>query len=104
MQVGTPARAARIRQHYRGFAHVGRCGPQTVRPGQKAHGKTRHFRSGVCSFPEREAGFVRGPANTIEEVGRRIADWPWIYVRSRAPVFGFANTIEEARPRIASRM
>ena len=33
MQVGTPALAARIRQHYGGFAHVGRCGPQTVRSG-----------------------------------------------------------------------
>ena len=76
MQVGTPALAARIRQHYRGFAHVGRCGPQTVRSGQKVDGKTRHFRSGVCSFPEREAGSVRGPANTIEEMGHRIAECP----------------------------
>ena len=76
MQVGTPALAARIRQHYRGFGHVGRCGPQTVRSGQKVDGKARRFRTEGCSFPEREAGSVRGPANTIEEMGHRIAECP----------------------------
>ena len=76
MQVGTPALAARIRQHYRGFVHVGRCGPRTVRSGQKVDDKTRRFRTEGCSFPEREAGSVRGPANTIEEMGHRIAESP----------------------------
>ena len=101
VQVGIPVRAARICQHYRGFPHVGRCGPQTVRLGQKVHGKTRHFRSGVCSFSEREAGSILARANTIEEVRHRIADWTEVYVRSRTSVFGIANTIGEARPRIA---
>ena len=98
MQVGTPVLAARIRQHYCGFAHVGRCGPQTVQSGQKVDGKTRHFRSEGCSFPEREAGSVRGPANTIEEMGHRVAECPKVYVGSGAPVSGMANTTEEARP------
>ena len=101
VQVGLPVRAARICQPYRGFPHVGRCGPQTVRSGQKIYGKTRHFRSGVCSFPEREAGSILARANAIEEVRHRIADWSEIYVRSRTSVFGIANPIGEARPRIA---
>ena len=101
VQIGIPVRAARIRQHYRGFADVGRCGPRTVRLGQKVHGKTGHFRSGVCSFSEREAGPLLARANTIEEVRHRIADWSKIYVRSRTSVFGFGNTIGETRCRIA---
>ena len=76
VQIGIPVRAARNRQRYGGFAHVGRCGPQTVRSGQKVDGKTLHFRCVGCSFPEREAGSVRGPANTIEEMGHRIAECP----------------------------
>ena len=70
---GVPARAARICQHYRGFVQVGRCGTGTVRSGQKVDGKTRYFRSEGCAVPEREAGSVSGPANTIEEVDDRIA-------------------------------
>ena len=101
VQVGLPVRAARICQHYRGFPHIGRCGPQTVRSGQKVDGKTRHFRSGVCSFSEREAVSIFAPASTIEEVRHRIVDWSKIYVRSRTSVFGFGNTIGETRCRIA---
>ena len=35
----------RPRDPYRGFAHVGRSGPQTVRSGQKVDGKTRYSRN-----------------------------------------------------------
>ena len=45
VQVGIPVRAARICQHYRGFTHVGRCGPQTVRSGQKVDGNIRYSRN-----------------------------------------------------------
>ena len=55
VHIGVPIWAARIRQHSRGFAHVGRCGPQTVRSFQKGDGKIRHFRSEGCAVPEREA-------------------------------------------------
>ena len=66
-------RAARIWQPYRGFALVGRWGPQTVRSGRKGHGKTRYFLSEGGSAPEREAGSAFGPANPIEEVAHRAA-------------------------------
>ena len=62
-----------ICQHYRGFALVGRCGTGTVRSGKKVHGRTRYFRSEGGSVLEREAGPAFGPANTIEEVARRVA-------------------------------
>ena len=73
---GIPAGAARVRQHCRGCAHVGRCGPQTVRPGQKADGETRYFQKEGCSVLEREARSVFGPADGIEEVRQRIAGSP----------------------------
>ena len=64
----------RICQHYRGFPHVGRCGPQTVRSGQKVEGKILHFRTEGCAVPEREARTVFGPATPLGEVGHRRAD------------------------------
>ena len=57
----------------RGFALVGRCGTGTVRSGRKGHGKTRYFLSEGGFALEREAGSAFGPANTIEEVARRVA-------------------------------
>ena len=75
-----------------------------MRSGQKVDGKTRYFRTGDCAVPEREAGSVFGPANTIEEVRRRIAQSLQIYVIFETSVFGFANTIEESRRRIAPRL
>ena len=70
----SPCRAPRIRQPYRGFALVGRWGPQTVRSGRKGHGKIRYFWNEGRVFLEREASLARGPVNTIEEVGCRAAD------------------------------
>ena len=67
------SRGGRIWQPYRGLAHVGRSGPQTVRPGEKVDGEIVYFRSEGCAVPEREAASVFEPANTIEEVGHRIA-------------------------------
>ena len=55
-----PYRAPRIRQHYRGFAPVGRCGTGTVRSGGKAHGKIRHFWNEGRVFLGREACLARG--------------------------------------------
>ena len=62
----------------RGLALLGRWGPETVRPGQKGDGKTRHFRKGDCAFLERDARLMRGPDNTIGEVGHRAAARPSI--------------------------
>ena len=87
----------------RGLALVGRWGSQTVRPGQKGDGKTRHFRKDNCAFLEREARLVRGPANTIGEVGHRAAARPSIYEGFASPAFGFANTIADVGRRIAVR-
>ena len=75
-KLAPPSGQARICQHYRGFTHVGRCGPQTVRSGQKFVGKIRHFRTERCAVPEREARSDFGPANTIGEVRRRMACCP----------------------------
>ena len=69
VHIGTPVRAARICQYYRGFAHVGRPGPQTVRSGQKVPGKIRYFRTESCAVPEREARSAFGPATPIEKWG-----------------------------------
>ena len=87
----------------RGLALVGRCGSETVRPGQKADGKTRGIRKADCAFLEREARRVRGPVNTIGKVGRRIAARPSIYVGFASPAFGCANTIGEVGCRPAAR-
>ena len=87
----------------RGLALVGRWGSQTGRPGQKGDGKTRHFRKDNCAFLEREARLMRGPANTIGEVGHRAAARPSIYEGFASPAFGFANTIGDVGRRIAVR-
>ena len=86
----------------RGLALVGRWGSQTVRPGQKADGKTRDIRKADCAFPEREARLVRGPVNTIGKGGCRTAACPSIYVRFASSAFGFANTIGKGGCRIAA--
>ena len=96
-----PCRAARIWQHYRGFALLGRWGPQTVRSGQRVGGKIRYFGNEDCAFPAREARSVRGPVAPIAKVGRRRADCVVIYVRLAPSVFGFANTIGNVGRRIA---
>ena len=88
---------------YRGFAEVGRCGTGKARPGEKGDGKTRYFLSEGCAVPGREARSMFGTANTIGEVGCRMARSLQIYVRSGAPDFGIANTIEDLGHRIAPR-
>ena len=88
MHIAIPTGRPRIRPHYRGFAHVGRCRPQTVRAGRKARGKTRHFRNEGCFFPVREAGSSSGPANTIGELGHRIVECVEIYVGFQNYPFG----------------
>ena len=94
---GIPAGAARVRQHCRGCAHVGRCGPQTVRPGQKADGETRYFQKEGCSVLEREAWSIFAPAYTIEEVRNRVAGSTLICGKSGTSAFEGANTIEDSR-------
>ena len=64
----------RIWQPYRGFAHVGRSGPQTVRPGEKVRGEIRYLRTEGCAVPEREARAIVGPATPLGEVEHRRAD------------------------------
>ena len=64
----------------RGFALVGRWGPQTVRSGRKGHGKIRYFWNEGRVFLGREACLARGRVDTIEEVGCRAADRVVIYV------------------------
>ena len=88
---------------YRGFAQVGRCGTGKARPGEKGDGKTRYFLTEGCAVPGREARSMFGTANTIGEVGCRMARSLQIYVRSGAPDFGIANTIEDLGHRIAPR-
>ena len=51
-----------------------------------------YVRSGAPDF---------GIANTIEDLGHRIAPRPQIYVKSEASVLGMANTIGEAGRRVA---
>ena len=58
----------------RGFADLGRSGPQSVRFGKKADGKMRCFRTEGRAVPEREARSVFGPAPPLAEVKRRDAD------------------------------
>ena len=87
----------------RGLALLGRWGPETGRCGQKGDGKTRHFRNDNCAFLEREARLMRGPANTIGEVGHRAAARPSIYEGFASPAFGFANPIRDVGHRIAVR-
>ena len=94
-------RAARIWQHYRGFALLGRWGPQTVGSGQRVGGKTRYFGNEDCAFPAREARLACGPVNPIAKVGRRRVDCVVIYVGLAPSVFGFANTIGNVGRRIA---
>ena len=94
-------RAARIWQPYRGFALLERWGPQTVGSGQRVDGKTLYFGNEDCVFPAREARSVRGPVAPIAKVGRRRVDCVVIYVRLAPLVFGFANTIGNVGRRIA---
>ena len=81
----------------------GRCGTAKVRPGEKGDGKTLYFLTEGCAVPGREARSMFGTANTIGEVGCRMARSLQIYVRSGAPDFGIANTIEDPEHRIAPR-
>ena len=96
-----PPRAARIWQPYRGFALLGRWGPQTVRSGQRVGGKIRYFGNEDCAFPAREARSVRGSVNPIAKVGRRGAGCVVIYVGLAPSVFAFASTIGNVGRRIA---
>ena len=94
-------RTARIWQHYRGFALLGRWGSQTVGSGQRVGGKTQYFGNEDCAFPTRKARFACGPVNPIAKVGRRRADCVVLYVGLAPSVFGFANTIGNVGRRIA---
>ena len=86
---GPPSRPPRKWQHYRGFDHLGRWGPQSGRPGHRPPGKIRYFRNDLCSFPGREAGSVSGAHNPIGEATSRMAAGTVIYVRSGEVVFQF---------------
>ena len=101
MHLAVPWPAARIWQPYRGFALVGRWGPQTVRSGQRVGGKIRYFGNEDCAFPAREARSVRGPVAPLAKVGRRRVNCVVISVRLAPSVFGFANTIGNVGRRIA---
>ena len=101
MHFAVPSRAARIWQHYRGFAFIERWGPQTVGSGQRVGGKTRYFGNEDCAFHKREAWFICGPVNPIAKVGRRRVDCVVIYVGLAPSVFGFANAIGNVGRRIA---
>ena len=49
-----------ICESYRGFAHVGRSGPQPVRPGQKVDGKIRYSRNPNQRTLRKNASIIRG--------------------------------------------
>ena len=98
--IAIPTGRPRIRQHYRGFGHVGRCRPQTVRVGKKARRKKRHFRNEGCFFPVREAGSSAGPANTIAELRHRLVECVEIYVGFETTVLRIANTHGDSRLRL----
>ena len=101
-KTGTP-RPPQNRHPCRGLALVGRWGPETGRCGKKGDSKIPRFRKGDGAVPEREARLMRGPANTIGEVGHRAAARPSIYEGFASPAFGFANTIGDVGRRIAVR-
>ena len=89
---GPPSRPPRNWQHYRGFDHLGRWGPQSGRPGHRPPGKIRHFRNALRSFPGREAGSVWETHNTIEESTSRMAFGTVIYGISGDAVLRIRNT------------
>ena len=98
---GPPSRPPRNWQHYRGFDHLGRWGPQSGRPGHRPPGKIRHFRNDRCSFPGREAGSACATHHSVEESTSRMAAGTVIYGISGDAVFRIRNTIEETTPRVA---
>ena len=99
---GPPSRPPRNWQHYRGFDHLGRWGPQSGRPGHRPPGKIRHFRNDLRSFPGREAGSVWETHNTIEESTSRMAAGTVIYGISGDAVFRIRNTHGDSTPRPAA--
>ena len=63
-----------ICQPSRGFADLGRSGPQAGRRGEKVDGKIRCFRTEGCAVPEREAWSGLRPASgTMGELLRHAA-------------------------------
>ena len=89
---GSPSRPPRKWQHYRGFDHLGRWGPQSGRPGHRPPRKTRNFRNDLGFFPGREAGSVCATHNTIGESTSRMAVGTVIYGISGDAVSRIRNT------------
>ena len=100
VETGPPSRPPRNWQHYRGFDHLGRWGPQSGRPGHRPPGKIRHFRNDLRSFPGREGGSVWETHNTIEESTSWMAFGTVIYGISGDAVLRIRNThgVSTSRP------
>ena len=106
----------RICQSYRGFAHVGRSGPQTVRSGQKVDGKIRYSLNPNQRTLRKNVSIIGGDLRSfnIYISPNYFAAWversknPWVAlpfcVGSRA-VWRFSagktNTIEEVRCKVS---